>query len=102
MRIIQKSWPGSQCSIIAKIRRRKKKMDMAGRSGCCCGSCCPGFCTEFCTVFRQNDIVYAMEQAYKEVKAYHGILSIVETNLNGEETLQQCGRFGRTARDATM
>jgi len=37
-----------------KSAAAKKKMDMAGRSGCCCGSCCPGFCTEFCTVFRQN------------------------------------------------
>ncbi|HOM03304.1 MAG TPA: sigma-E factor regulatory protein RseB domain-containing protein [Acetivibrio sp.] len=36
----------------------------------------------------RTDIVYAMEQAYKEVGAYHGILSIVETNLKGEETLQ--------------
>ncbi|GAE89451.1 LolA family protein [Acetivibrio straminisolvens] len=36
----------------------------------------------------RTDIVYAMEQAYKEVRAYHGILSIVETNLKGEETLQ--------------
>jgi len=46
------------------------------------------FVLNFVLYSGRTDIVYAMEQAYKEVKAYHGILSIVETNLNGEETLQ--------------
>lgn len=34
------------------------------------------------------NIVYAMEKAYKEVKAYHGMIEIVETNAMGEETVQ--------------
>ncbi|MFF2448202.1 outer membrane lipoprotein carrier protein LolA [Neobacillus sp. NPDC058068] len=33
-------------------------------------------------------IVNAMEAAYQDVKAYHGILEIVETNANGETTTQ--------------
>ena len=33
------------------------------------------------------DIVYAMEEAFREVKAYHGILEIVSTNAEGNESL---------------
>jgi outer membrane lipoprotein-sorting protein len=33
-------------------------------------------------------IVYAMEQAYSEVKAYHGIIEVVVTNELGEQMLQ--------------
>ncbi len=35
-----------------------------------------------------NRIVNAMDEAFKEVKAYHGVLEIVQTNADGEETLQ--------------
>ena len=35
-----------------------------------------------------SNIVYAMEKAYQEVKAYHGMIEIVETNAIGEETVQ--------------
>jgi len=35
-----------------------------------------------------NNIVYAMEQAFKEVKAYHGVLEISELNEEGEESVQ--------------
>ncbi len=34
------------------------------------------------------DIVYAMEQAYREVEAYHGILEITQSNASGEVTTQ--------------
>ncbi len=34
------------------------------------------------------DIVYAMEQAYQEVKAYHGILEVTQSNARGEVTTQ--------------
>lgn len=34
------------------------------------------------------DIVYAMEQAFQEVKAYHGIIEIIEKNAEGKETTQ--------------
>jgi outer membrane lipoprotein-sorting protein len=34
------------------------------------------------------DIVYAMEQAFKELKAYHGIIEVTQTNQTGEVTLQ--------------
>jgi outer membrane lipoprotein-sorting protein len=37
---------------------------------------------------RNTDIVYAMEQAFQEVKAYHGIIEIVESNSEGKETTQ--------------
>jgi outer membrane lipoprotein-sorting protein len=38
-----------------------------------------------------GDIVYAMEKAFEEIEAYHGILSVVETNELGE-TITQAGR----------
>jgi outer membrane lipoprotein-sorting protein len=38
--------------------------------------------------FGRNNVVHAMEQAYKGVKAYHGLLEIVETNAVGKETRQ--------------
>jgi len=38
--------------------------------------------------FNKNNMVYAMEQAYKEVKAYHGILEVVETNAEGKSVIQ--------------
>lgn len=38
--------------------------------------------------FGRNNIVYAMEKAFEEVKAYHGIVEIVETNGEGKEYLQ--------------
>ncbi|NLP12891.1 MAG: hypothetical protein GX383_00050 [Clostridium sp.] len=34
------------------------------------------------------DIVYAMEQAFQEVRAYHGIIEIIEKNAEGKETTQ--------------
>lgn len=36
----------------------------------------------------KTNMVYAMEQAFKEVKAYHGILEVVETNAEGKSTTQ--------------
>lgn len=33
-------------------------------------------------------IVYAMEQAFSEIKAYHGVIEVVETNELGEQMLQ--------------
>jgi outer membrane lipoprotein-sorting protein len=38
--------------------------------------------------FSKNNMVYAMEEAYKEVKAYHGVMEVVETNLEGKSTTQ--------------
>lgn len=38
--------------------------------------------------FGTSDMVYAMEEAFQDVKAYHGVLEIVETNARGEQTLQ--------------
>lgn len=35
-----------------------------------------------------SNIVHAMEEAFQEVKAYHGNLTIVETNANGDMTTQ--------------
>ncbi len=34
------------------------------------------------------NIVSAMEQAFQEVKAYHGVLEVVQANADGEETVQ--------------
>ncbi|HHX17632.1 MAG TPA: hypothetical protein GX727_02085, partial [Clostridium sp.] len=40
-------------------------------------------------LYPQNtDIVHAMEQAFKEIKAYHGIIEIIEKNAEGKETVQ--------------
>ncbi|MDF2841302.1 MAG: hypothetical protein K0Q99_2074 [Clostridia bacterium] len=38
--------------------------------------------------FSKNNIVFAMEQAFQGIKAYHGILEITETNGAGETILQ--------------
>ena len=38
--------------------------------------------------FGRNNVVYAMEQAFKGVKAYHGVLEIVEKNAEGKSTIQ--------------
>lgn len=38
--------------------------------------------------FGGTNVAYAMEQAYQEVKAYHGVLEIVETNEDGKEMTQ--------------
>lgn len=35
-----------------------------------------------------TDIVYAMELAYQDVKAYHGILEVTQSNARGEVTTQ--------------
>ncbi|WP_202707990.1 LolA family protein [Sporosalibacterium faouarense] len=42
----------------------------------------------FIPSFEKNNVIYAMEQAYKEVEAYHGFLKIVETSGNGKKTTQ--------------
>lgn len=36
----------------------------------------------------KTDIVHAMEQAFQDVKAYHGILEIVSTNAEGTKSLR--------------
>lgn len=36
----------------------------------------------------RTNIVHAMENAYKNIKAYHGILEVVERNAGGNETIQ--------------
>lgn len=36
----------------------------------------------------KTDIVYAMEQAYQDLKAYHGLIEISETNAEGENHIQ--------------
>ncbi len=38
--------------------------------------------------FNRTNIVYAMEQAYKGVKSYHGVLNVVETNAEGKAVTQ--------------
>lgn len=38
--------------------------------------------------FNKTNLVYAMEQAYKGVKAYHGVLEVVETNAEGKSVTQ--------------
>jgi len=38
--------------------------------------------------FNKANLVSAMEEAYKEVKAYHGVLEIVETNGEGNSVTQ--------------
>lgn len=35
-----------------------------------------------------KNIVYAMEKAFQDIYAYHGVIEITETNLDGIETLQ--------------
>lgn len=42
----------------------------------------------FVTPFNKGNIVYAMERAYQGIKAYHGVLEIVETNAMGETSNQ--------------
>jgi outer membrane lipoprotein-sorting protein len=36
----------------------------------------------------KTNIVYAMEQAYQDLKAYHGLIQISETNAEGENNIQ--------------
>lgn len=36
----------------------------------------------------RNNMVYAMEQAFTDVKAYHGVLEVVTTNALGKSTMQ--------------
>lgn len=36
--------------------------------------------------FNKSNIVHAMEQAYKGIKAYHGVLEVIETNADGIST----------------
>jgi outer membrane lipoprotein-sorting protein len=38
--------------------------------------------------FGKVDIVYAMEQAFREVEAYHGVLEIVSTSAEGSRSLR--------------
>jgi outer membrane lipoprotein-sorting protein len=38
--------------------------------------------------FSKTNMVYAMEQAFKGVKAYHGVLEVIETNAEGKSTTQ--------------
>lgn len=38
--------------------------------------------------FGKTKIVYAMEQAFISVKAYHGVLEVIETNADGKSTTQ--------------
>lgn len=38
--------------------------------------------------FANGNIVYAMERSFRSVKAYHGVLTVVETNAAGESTAQ--------------
>ncbi|APM39027.1 LolA family protein [Clostridium kluyveri] len=38
--------------------------------------------------FGKLDMVYAMEKAFQEVKAYHGVLQVVETNAQGKSVVQ--------------
>ena len=42
----------------------------------------------FITPLNNKNIVYAMEKAFHEVKAYHGVLETVSVNELGEETIQ--------------
>lgn len=42
----------------------------------------------FAAPFNNGNTVYAMEQAFKGIKAYHGILEIVETNGEGKNSTQ--------------
>lgn len=37
-------------------------------------------------LFGKANIVYAMEQVFKEVEVYHGVLEIIETNADGKST----------------
>lgn len=38
--------------------------------------------------FGKNNIVYAMTKAYEEVKTYHGIIQVIETNAAGNSAMQ--------------
>jgi outer membrane lipoprotein-sorting protein len=38
--------------------------------------------------FSKNNMVYAMEEAFEGVKAYHGVLEVIETNRKGETAAQ--------------
>jgi outer membrane lipoprotein-sorting protein len=38
--------------------------------------------------FNNNNLVYAMEQAYKGIKAYHGVLEVTEINAEGKSVTQ--------------
>jgi len=42
----------------------------------------------FVPLLTNTDIVYAMEKAFEQVKAYHGILEVAVLNENGEEFVQ--------------
>jgi outer membrane lipoprotein-sorting protein len=46
------------------------------------------FALSFTFNFGKTNIVYAMEQAFQNVKAYHGILEIAETNAEGKQSVQ--------------
>lgn len=46
------------------------------------------FILNFTLPYGKGDLVYAMELAYEKVRAYHGILEIVEGNAQGERNTQ--------------
>jgi outer membrane lipoprotein-sorting protein len=46
------------------------------------------FIMNFILPFGKTSIVHAMEKAFQDVKAYHGVLEIVESNAVGEEIIQ--------------
>lgn len=42
----------------------------------------------FILPFGRTNIVYAMEQAFQGIKAYHGLIEIIETNADGKASTQ--------------
>jgi len=46
------------------------------------------FMLNFILPFNKADIVYAMEEAFQDIDAYHGLIEVVQTNAEGKSFLQ--------------
>ena len=38
--------------------------------------------------FKQTNIVYAMEEAFEKIKAYHGFIEVIQSNAEGQSSIQ--------------
>jgi outer membrane lipoprotein-sorting protein len=71
-----------------KVRRAKKPQKTWLMGSVAAAVILLAVLVNFILPFGDQNIVYAMEQAFKEVKAYHGVLEISELNAEGEESTQ--------------
>jgi len=72
----------------SKARARKLRKVWLGTAAVAAAAAVMVFSWNVLPIKENTNIVYAMEKAMEKVKAYHGILEIVETNELGEQMTQ--------------